>query len=301
MKILVTGVTGFLGSVLAEALLRKHYLVVGIGKNKFSGLSERCLKNKNFTFFQHDLCSPLNAGGFEGIDCIIHCAGLIRGDIFDDFYNQNVLTTRRCLEFAVGQNISQFIYISTNSIFGKENNKKYFSEDSAVNPNDYYGLTKYIAERFVLMPRSGRQMQRSIIRCPAIIGNSSTDNFVHSFFYAARRNLPIVVYGDGKNYRNIITIDDVVSCIIRIIDKKSALECTEVFQVGSRNSVKILDIAKAIKKITHSTSDVVLFPQKATFDFDVRICTAKAKNILGARARTIRSILKQLFDEKYGS
>jgi 2-alkyl-3-oxoalkanoate reductase len=159
LKIFITGITGFVGGVLANYFIKMGYAVTGIGRSVHLPLNV----NNACGYLQQDITKillPIKA------DIVIHSAAITSDSAsYDELYLANTIGTRNVINACVG--VKKFILISTSSVYSFTHNKAYREEDAG---NDFdlisdYGKTKFLAEKellqcnkfehfFILRPRA---------------------------------------------------------------------------------------------------------------------------------------------------
>ncbi len=211
--ILVFGGTGFVGSALVKNLLSKN-LTVLVFKRKSAGfLSE--VKDRNLVYF--DSFEDLVLSEYI-IEVLYHLASRLPGvqPAYDDFYNANVVLTAEIIELAKELKVKQFIYSSTGSVFTKPGEPAVFDENTRVNPLNYYGLTKYIAERLLAIELKECDTQVSVIRFPSIFGKNNPAGIAKLFFNLAKKGDDIEVFSNGTRYRNLIIVNSAIDILYRV-------------------------------------------------------------------------------------
>ena len=279
--ILVFGATGFLGSNLVKFLLAKELKVI-IYKHK----SLRLLSNvtsKNLIIFDklnHRLIKKYK------IDTIFHLASKqTKGNpTFKDFYEVNVRITKKIIQISKNINVKQFIYVSSTSVYS--NVKK------NPDPKNYYALTKYIAEKLIEIELHKSDVQTCIVRFPSIYGKDSNGGIVETLYKLAKKNRQIKVYNNGKTIRNLIHVSSAVKMLYYACINRSKLPKNEIFLAGSKDSLKLLTIAKLIVQYTKSKSKIIPVHKVLTSDFDVKVDSSKAKKIVGFIPLSIKNGLK---------
>lgn len=292
--VLVFGGTGFLGSNLVKYLLAQNLKVIVYKHNSLGYLSS--IVNDKLIFidsFDEKLSQLYN------IDTIYHLASKVfsKEPTYENFYQTNVDLTIKILDFTKCLGISQFIYISTGSIFSKKINNSIFDESTCPNPKNYYGLTKYIAERLVEIELEKTNIKTSIVRFPSIFGINSGGGIVETFYTSAKESKPIEVYSNGQRLRNLIYVDSAVEILYLLYKNRENLGQNEIFMAGSEDSLKLLEIAKLIANLTDSRSKIIPVDKFPPSDFDVKIDTSKAKNLLGFKPLSIEDGLKRYVED----
>ena len=300
MSILVTGATGFIGSSLVEALLDKGFRVVGVGRRSKGLLTEQVLRNKNFKLLQMDLASCLNEGlKRENISQIIHSAALLPGPgiSLDEYYNANVSSTQRLLDWCSNRNIAQVIFISTLSVFGEKPEENTLIEKICPKPISHYGISKFMAEMLIRMELRESGIQASIVRFPSIVGKNASDGIVCHFYECAKHNKDIEVFSKGERHRSLLHISGVVKIILQLLEKKESLGDYEMFFGGSCDSMSVFDIATFIRDYLGSRSKIKLVPSFPPTDWDVFVNTSKIENVLGSKPPRIKEELEKYLSE----
>jgi dTDP-L-rhamnose 4-epimerase len=136
-----------------------------------------------------------------------------------------------------------------------------FREDQKVAPVNSYGISKYAAENLSL--RLGRtfEIPTTILRYSVVQGPRQSLHNLFSdplrvFVLQALGDEPITVFEDGEQTRDFVNVKDVVSANVLVLQKPQTN--FEVLNVGGERAVKLIDLAKAVKRITGSPSEVVL-------------------------------------------
>ncbi len=160
MRIIITGINGFIGSETAHRLVEKGHSIVGIGRQK----QARSFVPKEVEYQCYDLQNPLP--NFEA-DAVIHCVGSADDQAsFDTLFLRNVVTTNQLIK--ASSNIPKFIFISTSSVynFGEEKMSEEHTLANIYNNLSSYGKSKLLAEKSLL---TSRENKCTIILRPRIV------------------------------------------------------------------------------------------------------------------------------------
>jgi nucleoside-diphosphate-sugar epimerase len=265
--ILVTGATGFVGSVLCKKLLERGYKVWGIGRKKYGFLTEEVVKNPNFSFVRCDLAQEVPKIDVS-FDAIFHLASILPQKIKNtsEFY----LTEIAFFSFLETINADFICYASTCSVYGIS--KGPISEGTPVFIKSHYANAKLLGENLISLSSYRKKV---IVRFPIIVGKSDTISIVNTFYHFAKSSKPIEVFSKGERLRNIIHVEDAVEIMIRAYEKRDSLDDYELFVAGSRDSMKMKEIAELIKKLLNSDSDIILSEKTPPTDCDVIIDISK--------------------------
>jgi UDP-glucuronate decarboxylase len=296
--VLVAGGAGFIGSHLCKSLLKDNYKVICIDdfitsdKNNLESL----LKNPEFTFIEFDITESIQSSKFkvQSLDYIFHLASPASPNknskrSYINFPIEtllaNSLGTYNLLELARKYN-SKFLYTSTSEIYGdpaiSPQKESYFGN---VNPNgvrSVYDEGKRFGEAITFVYLRKHDLDVRIIRIfntygPIMLADDG--RVVSNFINQALKNEPITIFGEGTQTRSLCYIDDMVEGIKLAMFAPNTNG--EVFNLGNPDERSILGIAKLIKNLTNSKSEIV-FRELPTDDPKSRKPDiSHAKEILG--------------------
>ncbi|MEK6760763.1 MAG: sugar phosphate nucleotidyltransferase [Nanoarchaeota archaeon] len=247
-KIIITGDNGLIGRRLKDSLKEK-FDVIGFSSNK------KNVKNK-------EDFSDLNG------TCIIHLAGLMRGESEQEMFETNVLGTLNALEFC-RKNKAKMIFISSAAVYGNVTSP--IREDSLITPKNFYGLTKLMGENLCESYHKKYGIPVVILRLFNVYGPNQKKGFLVSDIVSQLGKSEITLRNPfPKN--DFIHVDDVVEAIKRSMKIKTF----EVINIGSGKSFSVKDLAEkaTIGKKTLKFSD------NSFSSSDVYADISKAKKIL---------------------
>ncbi len=217
MKILVTGGSGFIGSILIKKLISEGYKV-----NSLDAKNSLKFKNKNLKFFKDSIMNEKTLDlATKNVDLIIHLAASMGVQNTDQNYldclDINVLGTKKVLEVAKKNNVKRFIFTSSSEIYGDQ--KKFpIYENFETKNKSVYAISKNAAEAYVKGFSQKYKLNYNIIRFFNVYGPGQNKNFVISkFINAASKNQNLNVYGNGKQVRSFCHVFDATDGIIEII------------------------------------------------------------------------------------
>ena len=263
MKILVTGGSGFIGTVLIKKLLLDGYKVNCLDLNNSLNI-----KNKNFKFFKSSVMNEkmLNNAS-KRVQLIIHLAASMGVQNTDKNYidclDINILGTKKVLETAKKNNVKRIIFTSSSEIYGDQ--KKFpIYENFETKNKSVYAISKNAAEAYVKGYSQKHRINYNIIRFFNDYGPGQNNNFVISkFIEAASKNNSLKVYGDGSQIRSFCHVYDATDGVIEII-KKAKKNTT--YNIGNNSEpISIEKLANLVssnfknkikvKKISYEFSD----------------------------------------------
>lgn len=267
--VLITGVAGFIGSNLANQLLKQGYKVVGVDNFSYglkSNMSD-FFNNPSFTFFE---CDVAVQGSLKDINAeiLVHLASykIPRYSTafptleFNDLMLKNV--TKTCLT----KNM-KLVYASTSDVYGKNTNVPFHEKcDFVLGPSTVkrwsYACSKIFGEQYIIANSDEFGLNFTIVRFFGSYGPNQNLTWwggpQSGFITQALKKEPIEIHGDGKQTRTFTYIDDTVNALIRCICNKAADK--EIFNIGTEPDaeISILDLADLIWKIINPGDDVPL-------------------------------------------
>ncbi len=255
MKILVTGGAGFIGSHVAEALLRRDDDVTVL--DDFNDFYDSALKRRNVVGFprviEADIRGKLPA---EKFDAIIHLAAragvrpsLAQPRLYSDV---NIAGTQNLLEFARESGIRKFVFASSSSVYGV-NQKIPFSEDDPIfKPISPYAATKLAGEALCHVYHHLYGLDIACLRFFTVYGpRQRPDLAIRKFTQAILAGKPIDVFGDGSTRRDYTHIDDILQGVLAALDRPLGYE---VINLGESRTVELRELISLIEKATGKTA-----------------------------------------------
>ncbi len=305
MRVLITGAAGFIGSHLCERFLREGHEVIGMD-NFLTGTPENIshlFGNENFTFIKYDVTNFIYVEG--DLDLILHfaCPASPVDYLNHPIHTMKVdsLGTLHTLGLAKAKK-ARYVLASTSEIYGNPQvhpqPETYWGNVNPIGPRSVYDEAKRFSEALSMAYHREHGIDVRIARIFNTYGPRMRINdgrVVPNFIYQALTGKPITVYGDGSQTRSFCYIEDLVEGIYRLAVKEGIEG--EVFNLGNPEEYTVLELAKLIKEITGSSSDIV-FKERPEDDPDRRRPDiSKAKRILGWEPKTpVREGLKKTIE-----
>ena len=269
-NILITGGAGFIGSHLVKYFVKKYknYNIINIDKLTYASnikfLNE--IENENnYNFYELDICnldSMLKLFDEKKITHVIHLAAeshvdkSIESSI--EFGKSNVLGTLNLLEAAKNNwksnNKKLFYHISTDEVFGTLGEKGKFNEESKYDPHSPYSASKAASDHFVRAFHDTYNLPIIISNCSNNYGpNQNKEKLIPTIIYNLMSNTDIPIYGDGKNIRDWLFVEDHVDAIDLLFHKGKV---GETYCIGGENEHSNIELTKKIISIYSSITGI---------------------------------------------
>ncbi|MFA4906589.1 MAG: dTDP-glucose 4,6-dehydratase [Candidatus Margulisiibacteriota bacterium] len=275
MKLLVTGGAGFIGSNFIRFILNRHpdWEVINFDKLTYAGNLENLKdieKDPRYSFVKGDICdpkavekvvgllAPRHGSGQGGSEMIVNFAAETHVDrsivSAGSFVQTDVYGTYVLLEAVKKFNVSRYLHISTDEVYGSIE-KGSFTEESTVCPNSPYAASKAGGD---LIVRSYFQTYK----LPVVITRSSNnygpyqypEKVMPLFITNALRGQKLPLYGDGKNIRDWLYVEDNCEAIDMVLREGKD---GEVYNIGGESERQNIEITRLILKELGLTEDLI--------------------------------------------
>lgn len=253
---LITGGAGFIGSNFIHYMMAHHpdYRIINVDKLTYAGNLENLKDieaNSNYTFVKADIC---DVDAIDGIlstykaNYIINFAAESHVDrsIEDPsiFLKTNILGTQVLLDVARKYGVKKFVQISTDEVYGSLGPTGYFTEDTPLSPNSPYSASKASADMLVMAYYRTYGLPVNITRCSNNYGPYQfPEKLIPLFITNALSDKELPLYGDGKNIRDWIYVEDHCSAVDMVLHK--GVE-GEVYNIGGRSEKANIEITELI-------------------------------------------------------
>ena len=300
-RALITGGAGFIGSHLAEALLAGGWSVELIDDLSTGSIQniEHLKDTPGFSYVLDSVMNrPLMRELVDRAEIVFHLAAAVGVQLIVQSpvrtIETNIKATELVFELAAKKKRSVLL-TSSSEVYGKLEKDLFGEEDDLVlgatsKPRWCYAASKTIDEFLGKAYYKEQGVPVVIARIFNTIGPRQTGQYgmvVPRFVQQALRNEPITVYGDGAQRRSFTWVGDVVQAFIALVGRTEAHG--EVFNIGHHKDISIHELAKMIKEMAKSDSEIVFVPFEQAYedgfeDMRRRLPdTSKIRNLIGYR------------------
>ncbi|HKC04595.1 MAG TPA: NAD(P)-dependent oxidoreductase [Patescibacteria group bacterium] len=267
-KISITGASGFVGRNLVDHLASSNFLITVLDLNGAS-------YPKSVKVVKGNLLTKEGLDEFlQGSDILIHLAGqVLSGNTSMD--EGNVYATKNLIMEASKRTVKKIIFSSSIAVYGSSD-KKFFKESDKCHPDTKYGMSKLRAERIIEKWGKKDGNQYTILRFFSLYGSGNKKGVVYDLCSDVFNKGVITVYGDGKQKRDLVFVEDAVKILSLAI--KENLE--GIYNIGTGKSFSVLDLISILEKISDKKSRIVFKKQDKRKVNEIFYSVEKIKNAL---------------------
>ncbi|MBI1883302.1 MAG: GDP-mannose 4,6-dehydratase [Chlamydiae bacterium] len=315
MKVFITGGAGFIGSHLAEALLKQNHHIY-VMDDLSTGSIENIEHLKAYPNFHYIIESIMNYSllceWIDRSDVVYHLAAAVGVRLIVDSpvrtIETNIRGTEKVLD-AANMKGKKVILASTSEVYGK-NNKIPFKEDDdmVLGPTTRsrwsYACSKAIDEFLALAYWHEKKLPVVIVRLFNTVGPRQTGRYgmvIPRFVQQALAGEALTVYGDGSQSRSFCDVEDVTKALIDLSLQDKAVG--EVFNIGSQEEISIQKLAERVIRLSGSSSKVEFVPYEKAYaqgfeDMHARVPDiSKVKKIIQFEPKiSLDGILKRVIE-----
>jgi len=248
-RVLITGGSGYIGSVLTKLLLDEKFDVTVLDNFLYEQNSLLdCCRYKNFSVIRGDFRErKILANALKGQDYVIHLAALVGAPIceYDKIGAKSINLDGVKLLLSLRKQSQKILFPCTNSGYGIGQKDKFCTENSPLRPISYYGKTKVEAERLILKAKNSISF-----RLATVFGTSPRmrlDLLVNDFVYRAINDRVVVIF-EGHFKRNYLHVQDVARVFLHGIKNFQEMK-NQPYNVGlSKANLSKIELCEKIKE-----------------------------------------------------
>lgn len=262
--LLITGFPGWLSNRMVDIMINGDHF----GKNKIKR-KIRLLAHRSHNFDIHlppdfeiiygDINDKESLDkALQGVKTVYHIAGVIYPKKIRQFYQVNYEGTRNLIDTCIDKKIRRIIFMSTDSVCGYSPSSRIFSENEPPTPYKNYGKSKYMAESYIFEKTSAGLIDGTILRGFWFFGSFAPERNLGFFRMFRWKYQP--VFGNGRNYRTITHIDNLVSAFIHAEKEPATIGKWYWIGDGSGN-LTVNDIYKNIAAALNKSFNPIYIPK----------------------------------------
>lgn len=262
LKILITGGAGFIGRHLIPSLSKDHSITI------YDNLSNSTKPDlQNIEFVKGDILDfKTLVESSKEFDVVIHLAAKI--DVAEsvinpkDTMNVNVNGTENILKCCVENKIKKIIFASSAAVYGEQEN--IITEETKTNPLSPYGESKLVAEEKIKKYCNENNLNAIIFRMFNVYGSGQTKQYagvIIKFSDNILQNISLTIYGDGKQTRDFISINDIVEAYRYVLENIQEKKCI-TYNLGTGVATSITQLAKLMLEIFKKNLEINYVEQK---------------------------------------
>jgi UDP-N-acetylglucosamine 4-epimerase len=292
-KILITGGAGFIGSHLAEYLLKHGAAKVRVIDNFITGRKENVelfRSNPNYEFIEGDICNAVDcARACDGMTLLLHQAALgsVPRSIKDPLASNriNVDGFLNMLIAARDAGIKRTVYASSSSVYGDHPGLPKV-EDKIGKQLSPYAVTKYANELYAHVFGLNYGMKLIGLRYFNIFGPRQDPNgqyaaVIPKWIDLLKKNERPIINGDGSNTRDFTFIENAVQANIKALTTENENAFGHVYNIACGYQFSLLELFNALKEIIGANIEPILGPARAGDIPQSLADVSKAKNNFG--------------------
>ncbi|HYF99322.1 MAG TPA: NAD-dependent epimerase/dehydratase family protein [Candidatus Saccharimonadales bacterium] len=288
-RALVTGGCGFIGSHIVDELLHRKietYVLDNLSTGNLMNISKHA-DNELFHFIQGDISEisqifKSRGGSFE---IVFHQAAIasVTLSVLNPslVFDSNVASTINLLNFCKDSGVRRIVFASSSAVYGDLQGEE-LSEDNYCKPTSPYGASKIAIEHFLHSFWKTYGLETVSLRYFNVYGPRQSKNeysgVITIFVDKLMRNEPLVIYGDGKQTRDFVSIRDVVTANMLAMESHKAVG--ETINIGTGIQTSILDLAHTLKRVTDQENVPIVFSEERLGDIRKSVATTSTANEL---------------------
>jgi len=261
--VVVTGGAGFIGSNLVEALSKKNQVIVvdDLSTGNIENI-QNLINSHSITFVKGSVTNiDLLQRAFKNVDYVFHQAAMVSVSLSMKYpvltHDVNVNGTLNVLIAARDNNVEKVVFASSCAVYGNQSDLP-IKETTPHNPLSPYATSKIMCENYCQNFTELYNLSTTSLRYFNVYGPRQNPAgeyaaVIPKFIIRALNGKPLVIFGDGKQTRDFIFINDVIEA--NILAAKSSSD--GVFNIGNGTPISINEVAKLVMKITGTDLDII--------------------------------------------
>jgi dTDP-glucose 4,6-dehydratase len=268
-NVLVTGGCGFIGSNFVRYLrkTRPNFKIVVLDKLTYAGNFKNLVDvfdDASCIFAQGDVANREMVKYLvqtHEIEAIVHLAAETHVDRSivgaDAFIQSNVHGTQVLLDIAKDNKLSRFLLVSTDEVYGSLGPTGHFTEKTSLAPSNPYSASKAGADLLTLAYHKTFGLNVVITRCSNNYGPYQfPEKLIPLMIINAMQDKPLPVYGDGKNIRDWLHVEDHADALLHVLERG---EAGEIYNIGGGTERPNIDIVRNVLSLVNKPTSLIEF------------------------------------------
>ncbi len=248
LKVLITGVNGYIGSKIAQSLLEKGHEIIGIDLNSSNIIHFKTYLN--FKFFKSDITDFRTfPNELRKVDILVHCAALVHKHSKDlsreNYFKINCEGTKKILSFLNKKRLKQIIFLSTVTVYGSLAQEMIHDENTLLAPEDFYSESKMAAENEIREFSKNNSIPFTILRLAPVYGKKFLLN-INKRVYLPKK-MAFYKIASGEQRISLCSVQNVVDVINYSVNNKNYFN--EVFIVKDAKDYSINEIISVLRDV----------------------------------------------------
>lgn len=305
MRLLITGALGFVGSHLTSAARALGHEVIAVSRpgntarQLLSGM-DLPVHQEQANLANRDMVSNLLKRWKPEV--IFHVAARIprgQGEDAFIFFNDNVQAALNIFHHARESGVRHVVYSSTMSVYGVP---RYLpvNEEHPTQPGAAYGLSKLEGELYGELYADLRRLRVTVLRYSGIYGQGQKSGAIPTFIVRCLQNAPIKLHSRGRPSSDYVWVEDVVQANFLALHLATS-PGFQVFNIGSGVELSLGELARLIRRLCRSNSEIHLDDESSFRDFRFAYDIIKARTVLGFSPTSPEIALQQCIRQQEAS
>ena len=286
-KILITGITGFVGASLCKRLRQDGHMLTGTTRTDDLGAGPERVPLYHIPEVGPDTDWTQ---AVTGADIVVHLVARVHvmkeraSDPLAEFRNVNTAGTKRLAEQAAEAGVKRFVFLSSVKVNGEVSPETGFTETNPPQPEDAYGISKWEAEQALKVIAAETGLEVVIIRPPLVYGAGVRANFL-KLMQAIKLGLPLPLSAI-KNQRSLVSLDNLVALIEICLENKAA--ANQTFLVSDGEDLSTPELLRRTARAMRRSARLFPIPVSLLIktanllgksDFALRLCSSLQADI----------------------
>jgi UDP-glucose 4-epimerase len=278
MRVLITGGAGFVGSHLTEAYLQRGedvWVLDDLSTGRIQNIEHLKGRERFHYLIDTVMNVPVLAECIDRCDIVVHLAAAVGVRLIVESpvntIETNIKGTENVLTLA-NKKKKKVLIASTSEVYGKGTQVPFREDDDLVlgptiKGRWSYACSKAIDEFLAIAYWKEKRLPVVIARLFNTVGPRQTGRYgmvIPSFVRQALSGSPITVFGDGTQSRSFTYVSDVVGAMVRLMDSDETVG--QVYNIGNGKEITMLELARIVKEMTASSSEIVLVPYDKAYE-----------------------------------